>query len=150
MLCLWKCCHIRRTGAHSKIYAAAPSGTHLQCQAGGLTGGWRGIHTKAEAHMWPVSWCACILSGFVCVRLFATLWTVAHQAPPSTRFSRREYWSGLPCPLPGDLTDPGIKPGSPALQADSLTSEPLGNIYVAIYIRPLLRKLLEINFINLE
>ena len=46
------------------------------------------------------------------VRLFATLWTLAHQAPLSMGFSRQEYWSGLPCPPPGDLLDPGIEPGS--------------------------------------
>ena len=46
-----------------------------------------------------------------------------HQAPPSMGFSRQEYWSGLPFPSPGDLPDPGIKPRSPALQADSLSSE---------------------------
>ena len=57
-------------------------------------------------------------------RLFAIPWTVAYQAPPSMGFSRQEYWSGLPFPSPGDLPDPGIKPGSPALQADALTSEP--------------------------
>ena len=50
-----------------------------------------------------------------CVWLSVTPWTVAHQAPPSMGFSRREYWSGLPCPPPGDLPDPGIEPGSPAL-----------------------------------
>ena len=50
------------------------------------------------------------------VRLFATPWTVAHQAPPSTGFSRKEYLSGWPFPSPGDLPDPGIEPGSPALQ----------------------------------
>ena len=60
------------------------------------------------------------------VRLFATLWTVAHQAPPSLGFSRQEYWSGLPFPSPWDLPDPGIEPRSPALQADTLTSEPPG------------------------
>ena len=48
-----------------------------------------------------------------------TLWTVAHQIPLSMGFSRQEYWSGLPFPSPGDLSNPGIKPGSPALQADS-------------------------------
>ena len=53
-------------------------------------------------------------------------WTVASQAPLSLGFSRQEYWSGLPCPPPGDLPDPGTKPGSPALQADSLPSEPPG------------------------
>ena len=56
------------------------------------------------------------------VQLFATLWTVALQAPPSMGFSRQEYWSGLPFPSPGDLPDPRIKPRSPALQADALTS----------------------------
>ena len=58
------------------------------------------------------------------VRLFATPWTVALQAPPSMGFSRQEYWSGLPFPSPGDLPDPGIEPRSPTLQADILTSEP--------------------------
>ena len=47
------------------------------------------------------------------VQLFATLWTVAHQALPSMGFSRQEYWSGLPLPSPGDLPNPGIEPGSP-------------------------------------
>ena len=60
-----------------------------------------------------------------CVRLFATPWTVAYQAPQSKEFSRQEYWSGLPFPSPGDLPYPGIEPGSPALQADALLSEPL-------------------------
>ena len=50
-------------------------------------------------------------------------WTVDHQAPLSVEFSRQEHWSRLPFPL-GDLPDPGIDPGSPALQADSLLSEP--------------------------
>ena len=58
------------------------------------------------------------------VRLFATLWTVAHQAPLSIGFSRQECWSGLPFPSPGDLPDAGIEPRSPSLQADALTSEP--------------------------
>ena len=57
------------------------------------------------------------------VRLFVTPWTVAHQASLSMEFSRHEYWSGLPFPSPGDLSDPGIEPGSPALQADALPSE---------------------------
>ena len=64
------------------------------------------------------------------VQLFATPWTVGHQAPPSMGFPRQEYWSGLPFPSPGDLPNPRIKPGSPALQADALTSEPPGiNIF---------------------
>ena len=55
------------------------------------------------------------------VRLFATPWTVAYQAPPSMGFSRQEYWRGLPFPSPGDLPNPGIESGSPALQADTFT-----------------------------
>ena len=46
-----------------------------------------------------------------------TQWTVAHQAPRSMGFSRQEYWSGLPCPPPGDLPDPGMKPESPLAPA---------------------------------
>ena len=57
---------------------------------------------------------------------FATPWTAALQAPLSMGFSRQEYWSGLPCPPPGDHPDPGIEPGSAASQADSLPSEPPG------------------------
>ena len=61
-----------------------------------------------------------------CVRLFATPWTVAHQAPPSMGFSKQEYWSGLPFPSPGDRPNLGIQPRSPTLLADALTSEPPG------------------------
>ena len=62
-----------------------------------------------------------------CVRLFATPWTVAHQAPLSLEFPRKEYWSGLTFPSPGDLPDSGIKPVSPAWQADSLPLCHLGS-----------------------
>ena len=54
----------------------------------------------------------CALSRFSCVRLFATPWTVAQQPPLSKGFSRQEYWSGLPCPSPGDIPDPGVVPKS--------------------------------------
>ena len=64
-----------------------------------------------------------------CVRLFATSWTVAYQAPPFMGSSRQEYWSGLPFPSSGDLPNPGIEPGSPAFQADALSSEPPGKPY---------------------
>ena len=57
------------------------------------------------------------------VRLFATQWTVAHQAPLSMGFSRQEYWSGLPFPSPGYLPNLGIEPKFSALQADSLLTE---------------------------
>ena len=68
----------------------------------------------------------CVLGRFSHVQLFATLWTVAQQAPLSVGFSREEYWSGLLFPFLGDLPDPGIEPSSPALQADALPSEPPG------------------------
>ena len=58
------------------------------------------------------------------VRLFATPRTSAHQAAVSMEFSRQEHWSGMPFPTPGELPNPGIEPGSPTLQADSLPSEP--------------------------
>ena len=61
-----------------------------------------------------------------CVWIFATPWTVAHQAPLSMGFSRQESWSGLPFPTPGDHPNPEIKPRSPSLQADSLPFEPSG------------------------
>ena len=70
--------------------------------------------------------CLCVLSPFSRVQLFATLWTVILHAPQSMGLLRQEYWSGLPCPPPGDLPYPGIEPGSPASQADSLPSEPPG------------------------
>ena len=63
------------------------------------------------------------------VQLFVTPWTVACQAPLSMGFSQPEYWSGLPCPSPGTLSTPGTEPRSPALQADSLPSEPPGKRY---------------------
>ena len=67
-----------------------------------------------------------LLSCSVVSNSFVTSWTVAHQAPLSMRFPRQEYWSRLPFPSPGDLPDPGIKPTSAALQADSLLCEPPG------------------------
>ena len=67
----------------------------------------------------------CEVKSLSHVRLFATLWTVAHQDPLSMGFFRQEYWSGLSFPSPGDLPNPGIEPRSPTLQADALTSEPL-------------------------
>ena len=66
------------------------------------------------------------------IRLFATPQTVAYQAPPYMGFSRQEYWSGLPFPSPGDLPDPGIEPGSPALQADALPSEFLSRVHTIL------------------
>ena len=64
------------------------------------------------------------------VWLFATPWTLAHQAALSMGFPRQEYWDGLPFPSPGDLPDPRIEPRSPALQADALPSEPPGKHFI--------------------
>ena len=69
--------------------------------------------------------CACMLSHFSHVQFSATLWTIACQAPLFMGFSRQEYWSGLLCPSPGDLPDPGIKPvslKSPALAGGFFTT----------------------------
>ena len=71
-------------------------------------------------------------------QLFATPWTVDHQAPLSVGFSRQEYGSGLPCPPPGYLPNPGVESRSPALQADSLPVEPprklvYRNVIVFVY-----------------
>ena len=70
----------------------------------------------------PFVLCCVVLSRFSHIQLFATLWTVALQVP----LSREEYWSGLPCPPPGDLPSPVIEHRSLALQADFLLSEPPG------------------------
>ena len=67
----------------------------------------------------------CMLSCFIRVQLFATLWTVALQAPPSMGFSKQEYWSGFPFPSPADLPNPGMEPmplASPALAGRFFTS----------------------------
>ena len=78
--------------------------------------------------IWWDDWCSPsskhrVLVAQSCLT-FTIPWIVAHQAPLTMEFSRQEYWSGLPFPPPGDLPNPGIKPRSPALQADSLPSEP--------------------------
>ena len=73
--------------------------------------------------------CMSVLSRFSHIQLFVTLWTVARQASLSTGFSRQEDWSGLPCPPPGDLPDPGIElvfPAAPALAGGFFTAESLG------------------------
>ena len=79
------------------------------------------VQVLLTSNLMGTLWCVKSLSR---VRLFATPWTVAYQASPSMGFSRQEYRSGLPFPSPGDLADPGIEPRSPALQADSLPTEP--------------------------
>ena len=82
----------------------------------------------------------CMLSHFSCVRLFAVLWTLCnpvawYSSPLSMGFSRQEYWSGLPCPPPGDLPDPGTKPASLLLhwQVGSLLLVPPGKPKISTY-----------------
>ena len=81
--------------------------------------------------------CVCtyarVLSRFSRVRLFATSWTVARQAPLSVGFSRQEYWSGLPFPTPGDLLDPEIKAESPVLAGGFLKHCAIWEAHVYIY-----------------
>ena len=76
---------------------------------------------------------ACMLSCFSGVGLFVSLSTTARQTPLSMEFFRQEYCSGQHCPSPGDISDPGIEPGSPALQAGSLSSEPPSTLIVLIF-----------------
>ena len=71
----------------------------------------------------------CVLSH---VRLLATPWTGAHQAPLSMEFPRQAYWSGLPFPSPGDLPDTGVEPASPALTGGFFITEPLGKPCLAL------------------
>ena len=78
-------------------------GPHLRCSLSLLTHFLLAVLLSARA---------CVLRCFSRVRLFATLWPTARQAPLSMGFSRQEYWSGLPCPPPGDLPDSRIKPRS--------------------------------------
>ena len=73
--------------------------------------------------------CVCVCAQTLQLCLFATLWTVAHQAPKIMGFSRLEYWSGLPCPPAGPLPDPGIEPASPVASCIAgriFTAEPPG------------------------
>ena len=89
-------------------------------------------------HIYICHWMhsVCLLSR---AQLFATPWTVAHQAPLSIEFFRQEHWSGLPYPSLGDLSDSGIKPTSsvaPALACRFFTTKPLGKIFIYIYIYP--------------
>ena len=84
----------------------------------------------------------CMLSCFICVQLFASLWTVTLQAPLSMGFSRQKYWSGWPFPSPGNLPNPVIETGSPALQVNSLPSEPLMDWPYKLVLKPRVTKCL--------
>ena len=80
--------------------------------------------------------CVCMLSHFSHIWLFATPWTVVHQAPLSVGLSRQEYWSGLPCPPPGNLLDLVIEPTSltsPALAGVFFTTSAIWEVHNLIY-----------------
>ena len=92
------------------------------------------LHETKNNCSWDKLWtkdcckdCCCCLASSVLSDSCVTPWTVACQAPLSMGSPRQEYWSGSPFPSPGDLLDPGIEPTSPALQVDSLPSEPSSN-----------------------
>ena len=80
-----------------------------------------------------------MLSSFSHIHLFVTIWTVAYQAPLAIEFSRHKYWSGFPCPPPGGLPNPGIKPVSlmsPTLAGRFFTTSAIweARVYVCVYI----------------
>ena len=94
---------------------------------------------ESHSEMASVFMCVCVLGCFGHIQLFATLQTVAIQAPLPMGFSRQEYWSGLPCPSPEDLPDPGIKPWSfmsPALTGGFFTSSGTWEAPVHLYLFP--------------
>ena len=83
------------------------------------------VRREFERAFFSLLFCGCLLSCFSHIWLFATLWTVAHQAPLSKGFSRQAYCNGLPCPPPEDLPDPGMEPKSltsPALAGGFFTT----------------------------
>ena len=105
------------SGSHGNDIRLLPLRYHCHLAAAYLNYGGAGV-SKGNNYQHRI--CAALSRG----RLSATPWTAAHQAPLSMGFSGQECWSGLPCPPPGDLPNPGIKPRSPKLQADSLPSKP--------------------------
>ena len=101
-----------RQGTHAPSLGREVSSSawlcHLQCDLSKSPG--HSILSSEMRIIVATLWMLCaVRSHFSCVRLSATLWTIAHQAPLTTGFSRQEYWSGLPCPSPVDLPNPGIE-----------------------------------------
>ena len=107
----WKICSISQSFSSSE----ALLGTHCSCHYS------TEISCGVRAELWLH---ACLYAQF-CLTLWG-LWTVACQAPLCMGFSRQEYWCGLPFAPPGDLSDPGIKPRSPALASRFFTTAPPG------------------------
>ena len=103
-------------------------GTQVSHIAGRFFTSW--VTREAQTENYLTELTHVVLLNQLCLTLFETPWTVAHQVTLSMEFSRQEYCSGLPFPSPGDLPNPGIKPRSPALQIDSLPSEPPGKHFL--------------------
>ena len=116
--CLGVCGTLQQHDRELNAYLA-PMWAHLTCHSGSENEGMPPTVSRVKESE---------VKSLRRVQLFATPWTVAYHAPPSVGFSRQEYWSGLPFPSPGDLPNPGIEPGSPALQADALPSKPSGKL----------------------
>ena len=113
-----------RNGIHSSILAWRILWTEKP-------GGLQSMGVQRVGRNWVTKAC-CVLGHFSRVRLFATLWTVAHQDPLSMGFSRQEYWNGLSCPPPGDLPNPRIEPASlmsPTLTGEFFTGTTYGRIH---------------------
>ena len=120
-LSLFTFMHWRKKWQPTQVFLPGESqgqGSLVGCRLWGLTESettgatWQQQQQQSLSHVW----------------LFATPWTAACQTPLSIRTYRQEYWNGLPCTPPGDFPYPWIEPRSPTLQADSLSSEPLGNL----------------------
>ena len=93
-----------RKNQYGKNYNTTQSSLQIQCNHCQIT---NGIFHRLRTKIFTI--CARVLSRFICVRLFVTLWTLACQALLSMGLSRQDYWSGLPYPSPGNLPDPGIE-----------------------------------------
>ena len=104
---------VARTGKQAQWCVGVFQASEPCCLPEVMVGAWGGEGETRSGGLLESR--ANVLSHFTCVRLFATLCTIARQAPLSMGFSRQEYWTGLPCPPPGDLPDPGIEPRSPQI-----------------------------------
>ena len=137
------CVRHAHTRTHTHMHTCTCTRTHTcmrthgqtHTQANTCTHAHMGMHTHvcahAHTHAHTRSVPPCYARFLRHARLFVTPRTVAHQALHPWGFSRQvEYWSGLPCPLPGNFPNPGLNPGSPALQADSLSSESPRKVHI--------------------
>ena len=119
-------------GSHSLLQGIFPSqGSNL----GLLHCRWILDHRATWEALFDI--CACMCAKLLQSCLFVTPWTVVHQVPRSVGSYRQEYWSGLPCPFPGDLSDSGIEPASPALAGGFFTTSAIWEahmVYVCMHV----------------